>query len=57
VGFLQDELEHLNKTVWSGLRFTMEQDDKKAMRRVRQAIERCQTMCAASISGGNEGAA
>ena len=51
VGFLQDELEHLNKTVWSGLRPAIDQDDKEAIRRVRQAIERCQNDVRNLISG------
>ena len=52
VGFLQDELEHLNKTVWSGLRPALVQDDKDTIRRVRQAIERCQNEVRGIISGG-----
>jgi DNA-binding PadR family transcriptional regulator len=52
VGFLQDELEHLNKTVWSGLRSALDQDDKDTIRRVRQAIERCRNDVRSIISGG-----
>ncbi len=51
VGFLQDELEHLSKTVWSGLRPALDQDDKDTIRRVRQAIERCQNEVRGIISG------
>ncbi len=53
VGFLQDQMEHLNKTVWSGLRTAIDQDDKDTIRRVRQTIERCQNDVRGIISGGS----
>ena len=52
VSFLQDEMEHLNKTVWGGLRPAIDQDDKEVIRRVRQTIERCQNEVRSIISGG-----
>ncbi len=51
VSFLQDEMEHLNKTVWGGLRTAIDQGDKDTVRRVRQAIERCQDEVRGIISG------
>jgi len=42
VGFLQDELEHLNRIVWSGLRPAIDQGQQDIVRRVRAAVEECQ---------------
>lgn len=42
VTFLQDELEHLNRIVWSGLQTAILQDQQEAIRRVRTAVEECQ---------------
>ena len=42
VGFLEEELAHLNRTVWSGLRSTIAQNDLPTLRRVREAVETCQ---------------
>ncbi len=41
IGFLQDELENLTRTVWGGLRAALNQDDPETIRRVRQAVEQC----------------
>lgn len=41
VGFLQEEMENLTKTVWRGARGAMERDDHETVRRLRQAIEQC----------------
>ena len=42
VGFLQDEIDDLTRTAWSGLREAIERDDQQTIRQVRQAVERCQ---------------
>jgi DNA-binding PadR family transcriptional regulator len=42
VNFLQDELEHLNRIVWSGLRPAIAQGQQDPIRRVRSAVEECQ---------------
>jgi DNA-binding PadR family transcriptional regulator len=43
VNFLQDELEHLNRIVWSGLHTAIAQGQQDPIRRVRAVIEECQT--------------
>lgn len=42
VGFLQDQLDDLARTAWGGLREAIERGDQQVIRRVRQAVERCQ---------------
>lgn len=42
VNFLQDELEHLNRIVWSGLHTAIAQGQPNPIRRVRMAVEACQ---------------
>ncbi len=42
IGFLEDELEHLMRTVWGGLRNALNRDDQKTVRRVREVIEHSQ---------------
>ena len=42
VTFLQDELEHLNRIVWNGLKTPIAQGQAETIRRVRGAIEECQ---------------
>ncbi|MBK8797456.1 MAG: hypothetical protein IPM07_14380 [Anaerolineales bacterium] len=42
VSFLQDELDHLNRIVWSGLRPAIAQEQQDTIRRVRGAVEECQ---------------
>lgn len=42
VGFLQEELENLSRTIWSGLRDAIGRGDRDMIRRVRQTVERCQ---------------
>lgn len=39
--FLQEELDSLAKTVWSGLNPSLSRGDRETVRRVRQLIERC----------------
>jgi DNA-binding PadR family transcriptional regulator len=59
-GFLQDELNDLTRTVWSGLRHAIRQGDDETVRRVRSAIERCKNevrdLIAHSAPGGGPGA-
>lgn len=43
VNFLQEELEHLNRIVWSGLHTAIAQGHQGTIRRVRNAVEECQT--------------
>lgn len=52
VGFLKDELEDLAGTVWGGLRDAIGRDDQETVRRVRQAVERCQEEVRRLIAGG-----
>ena len=52
VGFLQDELEHLNRIVWSGLRPAIAQGQQDAIRRVRSAVEECQNKVREIIATG-----
>ncbi|MBW4630110.1 MAG: helix-turn-helix transcriptional regulator [Brasilonema octagenarum HA4186-MV1] len=42
IGFLEDELQHLMRTVWGGLRNALNRDDQNTIRRVREAIEHSQ---------------
>lgn len=51
VGFLEEELAHLNRIVWSGLRDAIAQNDQASIRRVRQAVETCQTQVRELIAG------
>ena len=41
IGFLQEELDTLARTVWGGLRSVADRDDPETVRLVRQAVERC----------------
>lgn len=43
VTFLQDELDQLNRIVWNGLHTAISQGQPETIRRVRDAIEECQT--------------
>lgn len=43
VNFLKEELEHLNRVVWSGLQTAITQGQQETIRRVRTAVEECQT--------------
>jgi len=43
IRFLEEELEHLNRIVWSGLRDAVAEGDQATIRGVRQAVEACQT--------------
>jgi DNA-binding PadR family transcriptional regulator len=57
VGFLQDELDDLTRTVWGGLREAIERDDQQMIRRARQAVERCQNEIREIISEHSSGKA
>lgn len=51
IGFLEEELEHLNRVVWSGLRTAIAQGDQTTIRRVREVVETCQTQVREVIAG------
>ncbi len=51
MGFLEEELAHLNRIVWSGLREAIAKDDQVTIRGVRQAVEVCQTEVRTVIAG------
>lgn len=40
-GFLQEEMENLERTVWGGLREALGRSDQETIRFMRQAVERC----------------
>jgi DNA-binding PadR family transcriptional regulator len=50
VTFLQEELEHLNRIVWGGLRAAIAQGQQEPIRTVRTAIEECQNKIRQIIS-------
>ena len=50
VGFLQDELDHLERVVWSGLRLAIAAGQQDTVRRVRSAVEECQDKVRAIIA-------
>ena len=41
IGFLQEELDNLARTVWGGLRSVADRGDPETIRLVRQSVERC----------------
>lgn len=43
IRFLEEELEHLNRVVWSSLRGAIAQGDQTLIREVRQTVEACQS--------------
>ena len=43
IDFLREELDDLGRTVWGGLRSLVDREDAESVRRVRQAVERCQS--------------
>jgi len=50
VGFLRDDLDDLARTVWGGLRDTLDRDDPETVRAVRQALARCREEIRAVIA-------
>ncbi|BDI29482.1 hypothetical protein CCAX7_15330 [Capsulimonas corticalis] len=55
VGFLQEELEDLSRTIWRGLREAIGSGDREAIRRVRAVVERSRNEIRDLIAaGGNE---
>ncbi|MGB7950637.1 MAG: PadR family transcriptional regulator [Candidatus Binatia bacterium] len=57
VGFLQDELDDLIRTAWSGLGEAIERDDQQTIRQVREAVELCQNEIREIISAHGSGKA
>jgi len=57
VGFLQDALDDVTRTAWSGLREAIERDDQQTIRQVRQAVERCQNAIREIITDRGSGKA
>lgn len=43
VRFLEEELDHLNRIVWNGLSDAIAKGDQTQVRRVREAVEACQS--------------
>ncbi len=54
IGFLQEELEALTRTVWGGLRGLQERDGSEAIRRMRQALVHCRQEIRAVIAATPE---
>jgi DNA-binding PadR family transcriptional regulator len=52
VSFLQDELDDLSRTIWSGLREAIGRGDQEMIRRVRRAVEQCQETIRGLITQG-----
>ncbi|MEZ4679860.1 MAG: PadR family transcriptional regulator [Caldilineaceae bacterium] len=50
VGFLEEELAHLNRIVWSGLQPAIAQNEQATIRRVRETVEACQSQVRAVIA-------
>ena len=50
LSFLQDELDHLERVVWSGLRLAIAGGQQETIRRVRGAVEECQDKVRAIIA-------
>jgi DNA-binding PadR family transcriptional regulator len=50
IGFLQDEMDQLARTVWRGLHNVRARDDHELIRRVRQIVQRCQDEVRRTIS-------
>lgn len=51
VSFLRDEVEHLERTIWSGLRHSARSGDLELIRGVRQLVETCQVAVRKLIGG------
>ena len=52
VSFLQEELDHLNRIIWGGLRPALAEGRQDAVRRVRGAVEECQRKVREIIAEG-----
>mgnify|MGYP000844149388 CR=1 FL=1 len=50
VSFLQDELDHLERIVWGGLRIAIAGGRQETIRRVRSAVEECQDKVRAIVA-------
>ena len=51
VTFLEEELDSLSRTIWSGLGDAIKRGDQEMIRRVRQVVVRCRDDIRAVISG------
>lgn len=51
IGFLQDELDQLARTVWGGLRNAQVEDDHEMIHRVLQAVQSCRNEIRDIIAG------
>ena len=56
LGFLRDDLDDLERTVWGGLRDVAGRDDPETIRSVRQALTRCREEVRAVIAAATTGA-
>jgi DNA-binding PadR family transcriptional regulator len=54
VGFLQDALDDLGRTVWTRLCGAIARGDEKTIRGVREAVEQCQNQVRALIAASEE---
>ena len=54
VSFLEEELDSLSRTIWSGLHNAIKRGDQEMIRRVRQVVARCRDDVRAVISGEGE---
>jgi DNA-binding PadR family transcriptional regulator len=55
LGFLEEELDHLNRIIWSGLRNAIAKDNQATIRQVREVVEACQTQVRTVIAGAATG--
>jgi hypothetical protein len=53
IGFLQDELDQLARTVWGGLRNAQVDDDHEMIHRVSQAVQSCRNEIQSIIAGSS----
>ncbi len=50
-GFVEEDLEHLGRTVWNGVRHFSDEGDMEGVRRIRAAIENCRNEIRRIITG------
>jgi len=53
VRFLEEELDHLNRIVWNGLSDAIARGDLTQVRRVREAVESCQSQVRAVLASND----
>ncbi|HET6382880.1 MAG TPA: PadR family transcriptional regulator [Armatimonadota bacterium] len=51
VGFLQDAMHDLARTIWTGLREAIANSDQETIRRVRLSVQRCEDEIRGLIAG------